>query len=140
MQEWKVPRTWMQECRLGCRGPAVLSEAQVAALLEGSPLPWYRAKEVRAALAVSYYHTQTRMPVVPLLVVDDAAVFNTLTAERALCWVHEWRHYKKLEPRIAYHQACLQTFGTDFWAFYRRLLAYRADPTPAEARAIRQAL
>ena len=139
MQEWKVPRTWMREVQARLPWAAVLSEAQVTALLEGSTLPWYRAKEVRAALAVSYYHTQTRMPVVPLLVVDDAAVFTTLTEERALCWVHAWRHDKKLAPRIAYHQACLQTFGADFWAFYRRLRAYREDPTPAEAKAIRQA-
>ncbi len=121
--QWKVPRTWIAEVQARLPWAEVLSEERVTALLEGSALPWYRAKEVRAALAISYYRTQTDVPVIPLLVVDDASQFNALTDALALCWIHEWRHYKKLEPRLAYHQQCLEAFGADFWAFYRQLLA-----------------
>ena len=94
---------------------------------------------VRDALAVSFYRTQTDVPVIPLLVVDDAAQFNLLTEELALCWVHEWRHYKKLEPRLAFHRWRLSTFADAFWALYRRLLAYREHPTDAEAAALTSA-
>ena len=38
------------------------------------------------------------------LVCDDAPQFKLLTEELALCWVHEGRHYKKLNPLVAYHQ------------------------------------
>lgn len=135
----RVPAAWIRE--VGARLPedAVLSEERVAALLEGSALPWYRATEVRAALALGYYHTQTQMPVVPVLVVDDASQFNLLSKDLALCWIHEGRHYKKLEPRLAPHRAALAAFRREFWAFYRRLLAYREQPTPAEAAALSDA-
>lgn len=136
LRQWKVPQTWISEVQARLPWAQVLAEEQVTALLEGSAVPWYRAKEVRAALAISFYHTQAEMPVVALLVVDDAAQFNALTDELALCWIHEWRHYKKLEPHLAYHRQCLEAFGTKFWAYYRRLGAYRADPTAAEAIAL----
>jgi Transposase IS66 family len=139
MQQWKIPQTWIDQVVARLPWEEVLSAETLRGLLQGSGLPWYRDKEVRAALAISYYRTQTDMPVVPLLVVDDAAQFNALTDELALCWIHEWRHYKKLEPRLAYHRQCLATFGTDFWAFYRRLLAYREQPSRAEATALRAA-
>ena len=60
-----------------------------------------------------------------------------LTAELALCWVHEHRHYKKLTPCLPYHRKQLEAFQEHFWKLYRRLLAYRHDPNPKEADALR---
>jgi hypothetical protein len=84
------------------------------------------------ALAVAAYHAQTEWPVVRLLICDDAPQFSWVTADLALCWVHEGRHYKKLTPRIGAHRAVLDAFLTQFWDFYADLLAYRDHPTPAE--------
>jgi regulator of replication initiation timing len=86
-----------------------------------------------SALAIAAYHTQTDIPVVRLLVCDDAAQFKLITDELALCWVHEGRHYKKLMPTIPYHQRLLERFLTAFWRFYHRLKDYQLNPTPEVA-------
>ena len=52
-------------------------------------------KLLKDSFAIAAYHTQTTCPVVELLVCDDAPQFRWLTAQVALCWVHEDRHYKK---------------------------------------------
>src|SRR5713226_36830 len=94
-------------------------------------------KLIKDAFAIAAYHTQTAYPVVELLVCDDAPQFGWLTAECALCWVHEDRHYKKLTPCLAYHRQQLEQFQEQFWKLYHRLLAYRHHPTPKEADDLR---
>lgn len=70
---------------------------------------------------------------VQALVCDDAAQYRQVTDELGLCWVHEGRHYTKLVAHVPLHQRLLAAFRTDFWAYYRELLAYRERPTPGEA-------
>jgi hypothetical protein len=94
-------------------------------------------KHIKDALAIAAYQTQTAFPVVKLLVCDDAPQWNWLTAELALCWVHEYRHYKKLTPRLAYHRKRLDEFKEQFWKLYRQLLAYRQHPNQQEADDLR---
>jgi len=96
-------------------------------------------KRVKEALAIATYRTQTAYPVVELLLCDDAPQFNCLTVELALCWIHEYRHYKKLTPRFLAHCHLLEQFAKDFWKLYRDLLAYRDHPRPVEAEALRAA-
>jgi hypothetical protein len=96
-------------------------------------------KRVKEALAIATYRTQTAYPVVELLLCDDAPQFNCLTVELALCWIHEYRHYKKLTPRFLAHCHILEQFAKDFWKLYRDLLAYRDHPSPTEADALRTA-
>jgi Transposase IS66 family len=96
-------------------------------------------KRVKEALAIATYRTQTAYPVVKLLLCDDAPQFNGLTIQLALCWIHEYRHYKKLTPRFLAHYLLLEQFAKDFWKLYRDLLAYRDDPSLAEADALRTA-
>ena len=67
------------------------------------------------------------------LVCDDAPQFKWLTRWLALCWIHEGRHYKKLEPVVALHQTLLKDFLTRFWAYYDQLLEYRQHPTTMDA-------
>lgn len=93
-------------------------------------------KSVKDALAIAAYRTQTAYPVVALLLCDDAPQFNALTAELALCWIHEFRHYKKLQPRFTHHCTLLQDFGTAFWKLYQGLLDYRNHPDPVQAAAL----
>jgi hypothetical protein len=89
-------------------------------------------KWIEDALAVAAYHAQADGPVVKLLVCDDAGQFTWLTEELALCWVHEGRHYKKLDPFLPQHRAERERVVTAFWAYYDELLAYRQQPTAAE--------
>jgi hypothetical protein len=89
-------------------------------------------KNVKDALAIAAYRTQTAYPVVTLLLCDDAPQFNALTVELALCWIHEFRHYKKLQPRFTHHLTLLQEFGAAFWKLYQGLLDYRNHPDPAQ--------
>jgi hypothetical protein len=113
----------------------IMDEAQMQALLE-THLPGLgpqQRKWILDATAVAAYHADVEVPVVRLLVCDDAPQFPLITEELALCWVHEGRHYKKLMPSIPYHQGLLEAFVQRFWAYYAQLLAYQKQPTPEEA-------
>jgi hypothetical protein len=133
-----VPQKWIRAVIALVPWGQEMTEARVNALLETAapPLPWYIVKMVRDGLALGFYRTQTAVLVPTVLLTDDAAQSNLLAEEWALCWVHEARHYKKLEPRLDYHRHCLAAFSAAFWTFYRRLLAYRAQPTAADATAL----
>lgn len=93
-------------------------------------------KSVLEAMALAAYRTQNEVPVVDLLVCDDAPQFVGLTAELALCWVHDARHYQKLTPPLAVYRQILTRFQEAYWAYYDRLLAYRKEPTPAARAAL----
>jgi len=84
------------------------------------------------AAAIGAYRVQQEVPVVEILVRDDAPQFKGVTAELALCGVHAGRHFKKLTPLFAHHRALVEAFLTDFWAYYHDLQAYRTQPTIAE--------
>jgi hypothetical protein len=71
-------------------------------------------------------------PVIRLLLCDDAPQFKLITQELALCWVHDGRHYKKLDPFISYHQQLLDIFLDQYWDFYKQLLQYRGYPSDKE--------
>jgi hypothetical protein len=112
-----------------------LEETTMQALLE-EHLPGLgpqQRKWLLDATAVAAYHAELEFPVVRLLVCDDAPQFTLVTGELALCWVHEGRHYKKLVPYVRHHRALVEDFVQCFWSYYDQLLAYREQPTPAEA-------
>ena len=94
-------------------------------------------KLIKDVLSVSGYQSRLDYPVVQLLVCDDAPVFNALTTELALCWLHEARHYKKLLPRTGYAKRRYREFTNQLWDYYRELLAYRLCPSQAEASRLR---
>ncbi len=96
-------------------------------------------KRVKEALAIAVYRTQRAYPVTLLLLCDDAPQFNALTLQLALCWIHECRHYKKLQPRFVHHVKLLQEFGKRFWKLYQGLLDYRGSPTPTQAAVLEAA-
>jgi len=80
------------------------------------------------AAAVAAYHAEKGVPLVDTLVCDDASVFHWLTPALMLCWVHDGRLYKKLEPVIALHREQLKDFRKRYWEYYHQLLAYRQNP------------
>ena len=89
-------------------------------------------RRILEAAAITAYHTQHEMPIVRLLICDDAPQFKRITEELALCWVHDARYYNKLSPSVAYHRRLLDEFVERYWDFYDQLLAYRKAPAPEE--------
>jgi hypothetical protein len=87
---------------------------------------------ILGAAAVAAYHAEQGVPIVDTLVCDDASVFYWLTRARMLCWVHDGRFYKKLEPVIALHREQLEDFRKDYWEYYHQLLANCAKPMASE--------
>jgi hypothetical protein len=87
---------------------------------------------ILSAAAVAAYHAEADLPIVRLLLCDDAPQFNWIAEELALCWVHEGRHYKKLMPSFVHHFKLLKDFRKQFWDFYEGLLTYRQQPTLEE--------
>jgi len=93
--------------------------------------PQQRSRVLDAA-AVAAYHAQMEFPIIRLLLCDDAPQFKLVTQELALCWVHDGRHYKKLDPFLSPHRQLLDTFLDQYWDFYRQLLQYRQNPSNPE--------
>lgn len=54
------------------------------------------------------------------MISDDARQFLGIAVYHVVCWIHEIRLYKKLNPLIDYHRIRLQEFLTRVWAFYDR--------------------
>lgn len=135
---------WLEEttlsARLRCRLRAAvpwnreMSAVELAAYLAAGAvmLNTQQRQQVGDALAIAAYHAQADVPIVRLLLSDDAAVFHGITDAHALCWVHDGRHYAKLAPVVAQHQAVLAEFRRDYWALYRDVVAYRAQPSAQE--------
>jgi hypothetical protein len=88
------------------------------------------------AMAVAAYHERTDIPIVPIFMADDAPQFKLLTELLALCWIHDGRHYKKLQPRLVQHRKLLDSFLDQYWSFYHELLDYKADPSPEQAKVL----
>jgi len=136
-----VSQKWCRTLPMLLSHDQTYTEKQLDDVLDAH-LPKYGAnlrKSVKEALAIATYRTQIAYPVVELLLCDDAPQFNGLTVQLALCWVHEYRHYRKLTPRFLAHCHILEQFAKDFWKLYRDLLAYRDHPSEAEADALRAA-
>jgi hypothetical protein len=125
---------WAIRALAACPQEQDLNEAEWTQLLE-TRLPQLgpqQRRHILEATAIAAYHHQHEFPVIQLLLCDDAPQFNWLTADLALCWVHDGRHYQKLAPCVPQHQELLEAFKTEYWAFYDQLLAYRENPSPAE--------
>ena len=81
------------------------------------------------ASAIAYYHQDIGMPIVKVLLCDDAPQFKLITNELALCWVHDGRHYKRLIPIVPDHNEALTAFRERYWDFYRELYKYKMNPS-----------
>jgi hypothetical protein len=127
----KATRTWLAA---ECRDQDWEEKAFVERLDTRWPnLSVQQRQAILSAAAVAAYHAEEGMPLVRLLVCDDAPQFNWIAEVLALCWVHEGRHYKKLMPVFVHHLQLLNDFRKQFWDFYDELLAYQQQPTPEES-------
>jgi hypothetical protein len=95
----------------------------------------HRTKIMEAG-AIAYYHQEIDMPIVKLLLCDDAPQFKLITDDLSLCWVHDGRHYKRLRPVVQNHQKELTAFRGRYWNFYRELYKYKKNPSCELANSI----
>jgi hypothetical protein len=77
--------------------------------------------------ALAYYQQSPYF--IHYLMTDDAPQFNKLALHHALCWIHEGRHYKKLNPLSSMNRTILSAFLDQFWNYYHALLAYKDAPS-----------
>jgi prefoldin subunit 5 len=115
----------------------VLDEKEMAKLMaEMFPNP-NKGKNQRTRImeagAIAAYHNRTDFPVVKALLSDGAPQFKKLTEEQALCWIHDARNYKKLEPIVPLHKKELEDFLNCYWNYYRELLRFRENSTQENA-------
>lgn len=75
---------------------------------------------------------------IPILATDDAPQFKEITKYLALCWIHEERHYKKLNPLIGYHKKLLKNFRKKIWNFYQQLKEYKKRPRKCIKKKLRR--
>lgn len=134
LEQFDTPQ-WAQQLIAAWPQERLLTLAELTALVETQLVRLNEQQQARIleAAALTAYHQQTAMPIVPNLLTDDAPQFRFITRDHSLCWVHEGRHYKKLLPCVEYHQRLLADFRRQFWDYYHQLNAYRADPTPERA-------
>lgn len=140
LETFGVPQ-WAQRCITQWPQERFLSPEEMAQLVTRDldvRLNEQQQARVMEAAALSAYYAQSDLPIIPILVSDDAPQFTHLTEEQGLCWIHEGRHYKKLTPFIPYHQQLLANFLTRFWDYYHKLQQYRADPSATQAEHLGQ--
>ena len=84
------------------------------------------------AAAITAYQENHASPAIHRLVCDDAKQFYYITPLRALCWIHEERHYQKLTPLLPYHQKLVDDFRSRIWEYYYGLTEYKKNPNEEE--------
>ena len=62
------------------------------------------------------------------LITDDAKQYYGLSKINCLCWIHEIRHYIKLNPYLGYHKKILDLFLAELFEFYRFTQFYKINP------------
>lgn len=139
---------YFQEHRLGQRliekvgqlpqGNVLAEESFEQAISELGPITEQKKKIIKDGARVAAYRSEEELPVVKLLVCDDAGQSKGITEEIGLCWVHDGRHYKKLMPVVPLHQKLLEEMVSEFWKYYQELLEYKKNPTKEEAERLEQ--
>ncbi len=123
--------------RLKQRTSAIVMNKQQAGLLLRKLFPKLQKhhKNRRVILesgAISAY--QQSANAISILLTDDAPQFKSITERLALCWIHDGRHYKKLEPIVSQHKRQLENFPGQYWEYYHKLLDYKKSATVAFAK------
>ncbi len=91
-------------------------------------------KIILEACAITAY--QSSSTAITQLIVDDAPQFKLITQGLGLCWSHEGRHYKKMNPIIQKHADLFECFREQFWDYYQLLLDYKANPSDERANTL----
>jgi len=93
---------------------------------------------IMEACAIAAYREQEEKSLIKILMCDDAPQFKLLTEELTLCWIHDGRHYKKLNPVVLQHKTLRDDFLTQYWLYYQALKDYKEAPAPNKAIELEQ--
>ncbi len=130
MVEFGLAKKWHDKIKSMLQTELLTRESMDAILQKLFPNPWKQNTNRRLVLetsALAYY--QQSGYYIKYLMSDDAPQFNKLAIHHALCWIHEGRHYKKLNPLSEVNRGILQTFCEKFWDYYGELLIYKKAPS-----------
>lgn len=107
----------------------LLQEDEVKKILE----PFSMKKNLYSVLYelayIAGFHAETGFPLFKVLLTDDASIYDDIFIIHALCWIHEGRHFKKLNPLSVEFRNILDSFLTQFWNFYHALLEFKLEPS-----------
>ncbi len=84
-------------------------------------------RKILEASAIVYYRSLDHS--IKHLICDDAPQFHKIAMHRVLCWIHEGRHYMKLNPVVPLHRELLDDVIDRLWLFYKKLLYYKKYPS-----------
>jgi len=93
--------------------------------------PWLKSKikswkkHIKDGSAIGALRSNLLGARTQILICDDAPQFKGILEYVGLCWVHEIRHYKKLEPSYIEFKDTMEAFFDDFWLFYEQLKLYK---------------
>ena len=136
-QSFNLAQKWMTRLRKEADGK-ILSEEEMKALLDRLFTKPKQGQNIRARMMeaglIAAYHEQIRFPVIPILMSDDAPQYKLLAQYHALCWIHEGRHYKKLDPVSPLFRKELEKFQSRFWVYYQKLLDFKESPSEDAAK------
>ncbi len=111
----------------------VIDEKKFEELITTITIGTKQCQKVKDSLAIVEYLSQNEIPVIQQLICDDAPQFKLLTPALGLCWIHEGRHYKKMNPAVALHREELDKFLEEFWKYYHKLKEYKKSPNNDKA-------
>jgi hypothetical protein len=125
----------LTELQLAQPDEIILTRAEVDAMLQKIfPIQHKNSTSRRIILeasAIIYY--QSTALAIKQLIVDEAPQFNLISKHKGLCWVHDGRHYEKLNPIVPANRVILDTFIETYWDYYQKLLDYSSQPTDGAA-------
>ncbi len=139
MEQMKLPEK--QLSRLSAQNPEKeMNRSEVykllGALFPGSKKHITSKRIILEASAIMAYQQSSHA--IELLLTDDAPQFKRITDLLALCWVHDGRHYKKLNPIIPQHKAKLKRFLKKYWNYYHKLLRYKKHPSKELSQSLKE--
>jgi hypothetical protein len=135
LEQLKVPKKVIRVVSTTFTKGHEYTQAEVEALIEERikehlpKLAELHKTRILEASAIASYHLETGYPVVEVLVCDDAAQFKLVALWLSLCWVHDGRHYKKLNPVVPAHIEKVKEFLERYWAYYKRLAEFKQQPS-----------
>ena len=135
MLEFGLAKKWQDPIKSMQQEEALTREDIDTVLQKLFPNPKKHATNRRIILesaALAYYQRSDYF--IKYLMSDDAPQFNRLALYHALCWIHEGRHYKKLNPLSGLNRGILKAFLEQFWDYYGALQAYKEAPSEEMAQ------
>jgi hypothetical protein len=135
MLEFGLAKKWWDQIKAMFQTEALTRKDIDAILQKLFPNPKKHSTNRRIILesaALAYYQQSEYF--IQYLMSDDAPQFNRLALHHALCWIHEGRHYKKLNPLSELNRRILNAFLEQFWDYYDALLTYKQSPSEAMAQ------